>query len=151
MAFSLQVDKGLQSAAQPVKDQQGHSSALSVSTSAVGVGTAAPKDTLDVAGNVVLNGNTETQLAATGDAVTLKGDPIILDRYDAPARLDPDWIERECGVQHSAGRCESKRGLHQVWRPDRVEAAFWTDARKQPPQRAAGEYRNRWRDDDHSG
>lgn len=79
MALSLQVDQELQAAAQPVKDQQGHSSPLSISTSAVGVGTVAPKGTLDVAGNVVLNGNTGTQLAAVGDAVTLKGSPIILD------------------------------------------------------------------------
>jgi hypothetical protein len=79
MALRLQIDQAVNRTAQPVKDQQGTASALSVSAAAVGVGTTTPRGTLDVAGNVVMNGNTKTQLVATGNAVSLKGSPITLD------------------------------------------------------------------------
>jgi hypothetical protein len=45
----------------------------------VGVGSTDPQGKLDVSGNVVLNGNVNTQLSASGNSTVIKGSPIVLD------------------------------------------------------------------------
>jgi hypothetical protein len=79
MAVNLQVEQAVSPTAQPVKDQNGHASPLSLSTDKVGIGTTNPQGNLDVSGNIVLNGNAKTQLTAAGDATLLKGSPIVFD------------------------------------------------------------------------
>lgn len=79
MALNLQVENELGTTAQSVKDQNGNTSSLTLSTDTVGIGTPNPQGKLDVSGNIVLNGNAKTQLSATRDSTVLKGSPIILD------------------------------------------------------------------------
>ena len=79
MAVNLQIENVLSTTAQPVKDQNGNASSVTLSTDKVGIGTTNPQGRLDVSDNIVLNGNVKTQLAATGDTTVLKGNTIILD------------------------------------------------------------------------
>jgi hypothetical protein len=79
MASNLKIKKGLSATPQPVEDESGNPSSLALSTDKVGIGTTIPKGKLDVSGDIVLNGNTKTQLSATGDSTVLKGGLIVLD------------------------------------------------------------------------
>ena len=79
MALNLQVENAVSATAQAVEDQNGNTSSLTLSTDKVGIGTTDPQGKLDVSSNIVLNGNTKTQLSATGDSSVLKGGLIVLD------------------------------------------------------------------------
>jgi hypothetical protein len=57
MAVNLQVDQDLNTTAQPVKDQNGNTSPLAVSTDAVGIGTASPRKKLHVVGPAPADAN----------------------------------------------------------------------------------------------
>ncbi len=80
MATNLQLDNNLNSNPQPVKDQSGQASPLGLTLDRVGIGTHNPQGKLDVNGNLVLNGNLNTQLSASGNTTYLKGHgSIVLD------------------------------------------------------------------------
>jgi len=60
MATNLQVEKAISSTAQPVKDQNGTTSPLTLAVDRVGIGTATPEPStkLDVAGEIkILTGS----------------------------------------------------------------------------------------------
>jgi hypothetical protein len=72
MALTLQVDQTLSdTAAQPVKDDGGATSALSLAPSSVGIGTTEPQAPLHVAGNVHLakNGSPSLGLNSRGNGM----------------------------------------------------------------------------------
>jgi hypothetical protein len=80
MPTSLQIDNPMTEQAQPVKDEAGRASSLHLSNNRLGIGTQNPQGTLDVAGNLVFNGNPNTQLSTNGDSIKLKGNgSIVLD------------------------------------------------------------------------
>lgn len=79
MATNLQIENAVSQTVQTVKDQDGNTSSLNLSTDKVGIGMTDPQGTLDVSDNIVLNGNIKTQLSATGDSTVLKGGLIVLD------------------------------------------------------------------------
>ena len=79
MPINLQTENVISATAQSVTDQRGNTSSLTLSTDKVGIGTTNPQGKLDVSDNIVLNGNVNTQLSATGDSTLLKGGAIVLD------------------------------------------------------------------------
>jgi hypothetical protein len=66
---NLQVDQALGATAQSVKDQNGNSSSLALSTDNVGIGTTAPVTKLEIAGNWT---GDEGALRLTGDKPTIR-------------------------------------------------------------------------------
>ena len=80
MPTLLQIDSVMSNQAQPVKDETGNISSLNLSNDRLGVGTQNPQGKLDIAGNLVLNGNPNTQISANGDTTYLKGHgSVVLD------------------------------------------------------------------------
>ena len=78
MTTNLQVDEKLSATAQPVKDQNGVSSPLALSTDQVGIGTTTPRHKLDVVGPAPADAN-DAQLAIT----IPNGKAIFLGRAEA--------------------------------------------------------------------
>jgi hypothetical protein len=78
MAINLQVDQDLNATAQPVKDSNGNTSPLAVSTDAVGIGTASPRKKLHVVGPAPADAN-EAQI----EVAASNGHFMLLGRTDA--------------------------------------------------------------------
>ena len=113
MSSNLQLENVVSTKPQFVKDQNQNASSLSLSTDKVGIGTTNPQGKLDVNGNVVLNGNANTQLSASGDSSVLKGGLIVLDlspvgggQLQIGSNTNDDKIYMECfnrdGSVHAA-------------------------------------------------
>jgi hypothetical protein len=81
MALNLQVENAISTTAQTVKDQNGNTSSLTLSTDKVGIGTTAPKAKLHVAADIVagsdVNGQKfifHTRVNGGGDFLHITGD-----------------------------------------------------------------------------
>ncbi len=81
MALNLQIENKIGTTAQPVKDQNGSTASLTLSTDKVGIGTTMPKAALHVAADIVagndVNGQRfifHTRLNGNGDFLHITGD-----------------------------------------------------------------------------
>lgn len=81
MTTNLQLENAVSSTAQPVKDQNGNASSLTLSTDSLGIGTAEPKAKLHVAADIVagndVNGQKfifHTRVNGGGDFLHITGD-----------------------------------------------------------------------------
>jgi hypothetical protein len=92
MALNLQVEQPLSVTAQPIKDQNGNSSSIVISTAGVGIGTSQVGKEFEVAGNIVSRASSEVN--STAAALTAEANGLCSlwtnDAYD-PSRSGSGW------------------------------------------------------------